>query len=173
MAETQIGYWLIEGVSKDTDGSFARQLHTRLNYYHTNNILGFQEQQEVSFPDVSASDWFYREVAKATAAGYLIGYKDNTVRPEQWITREEVAVLLCRLANLNTAGSDAPAPGFLDAADISSWAKSDIATAVEYRLMKGYPDDTFRPQGFATRAEALVALDKVFWYIHPVLITPI
>ncbi|MGI6491037.1 MAG: S-layer homology domain-containing protein [Pelotomaculum sp.] len=174
-AETQIGYWLEKGVIKGyPDGSFAPDKYiTRAEFITmTNNIFSLQGQQEVSFSDVSAGDWFYGEVAKATAAGYLTGYKDNTVRPKQWITREEVAVLLCRLSKLNTDGSNAPASSFLDAADISSWANPGIATAVQYRLMNGYPDGTFRPQDFATRAEALVALDKVFWYINPVLITP-
>jgi len=175
-AEKQISYWLEKGVIKGyPDGSFAPDNYiTRAEFITmTNSIFGFQAQKDVSFSDVSASDWFYREIAKATAAGYLKGYKDNTVRPEQQITREEVAVLLCRLASLNTADSNAPAPSFSDAAAISSWAKPSIATAVKHRLMKGYPDGTFRPKGFATRAEALVALDKVFSYINPVIITPL
>ena len=41
---------------------------------------------------------------------------------------------------------------------ISDWAKEAAATATENGIMKGYPDNTFQPQGSATRAEAVTVI---------------
>lgn len=42
---------------------------------------------------------------------------------------------------------------FIDSADISGWAGKGVAAAVENGIINGYPDNTFRPKGDATRAE--------------------
>ncbi len=47
---------------------------------------------------------------------------------------------------------------FRDSADIAAWAKEAVATAVKGGIMKGYPDNTFRPNGNATRAEAVTVI---------------
>ena len=49
----------------------------------------------VSFSDVSKSDWFYTDVAKAVANGIASGFEDGTFRPGETVTRMQAAVFIC------------------------------------------------------------------------------
>jgi hypothetical protein len=51
--------------------------------------------------------------------------------------------------------------GFADKEDISSWAKEAVAAVVAERIMNGYQDNTIRPQGKASRAEAATVIIKI------------
>lgn len=175
-AEGQILYWLNKGVVKGyPDGTFApANSITRAEFITlVNKLLGFHEKQQVTFDDVLTNDWFYEEVSKAMAAGYMLGYEDNTLRPDNPIKREEVSTVVCRLLNMNDGNDGSAVFQFKDAESISSWAKPSVAEVIEHMLMKGYPDLTFKPLNYITRAEALVTLDNVFYFKHPVLITPL
>lgn len=174
-AVPQISYWFNKGVVKGyPDGTFApNHSITRAEFITlVNKILGFQDKKQVTFEDVSANDWFYEEISKAAAAGYITGYEDNTIRPDNPIKREEAAVIISRLVDINTSSDSSAISYFDDAGSISSWAKPGVSKVVGNNLMIGYPDLTFKPLGYVTRAEALVALDNVFWLKHPVIITP-
>lgn len=83
---------------------------------------------------------------------YLIGYKDNTFRPENNMTREEVAVMFSRLLK------NRPIKGKIYSYDFSDvenerWSVTAISYMNELGLIKGYPDGTFRPKNSITRAE--------------------
>ncbi len=54
--------------------------------------------------------------------------------------------------------SDAQLASFVDRADIASWARTGVATAVREEIFQGKPGQVFDPAGFLTRAEAAVAL---------------
>jgi len=47
---------------------------------------------------------------------------------------------------------------FSDSGSISEWAKEAVATVTQHGIMKGYPDNTIKPQGNATRAEAVTVI---------------
>jgi hypothetical protein len=47
---------------------------------------------------------------------------------------------------------------FSDNDSIADWAREDVATAVSNQIIKGYPDNTFKPGGKATRAEAAAVI---------------
>lgn len=91
------------------------------------------------------------------------------MRPDDPITREEAASIIMRLKNLTTEGS--AADQFSDA-EIMTWSKGAIGAVAEAGIMKGYPDNSFKPQNYITRAEAIVALITAFNYTIPSLETP-
>ena len=68
-----------------------------------------------------------------------------------------MAVMVTRAANLI---DEVQAPVFSDSAKISAWAKDAVAVAANAEIIKGYPDGSFRPQGQATRAEAVTVVVK-------------
>lgn len=175
-AEPQISEWMQKGAVKGyPDGTFgpAKSI-TRAEFITlVNKVLGFHEKQQPTFDDVSADDWFYEEVCKARAAGYITGYEDNTLRPGSPIKREEVSAVIFRLLDMEASTEIAAISQFADAESISHWAKPIVAEVVDNKMMRGYPDQTFQPLHYTTRAEALVILDNVFWVKHPVLITPL
>ena len=108
------------------------------------------------FSDISASDWFYASVENAVYAGIVKGYDNSAFKPDDPVTREEMANILVNvLGKQDEAGASMNVKtGFKDDARISSWARGFVVVAVKYGLLKGYPDGSFRPLGDATRAEA-------------------
>ncbi len=119
------------------------------------------------FSDVAQGDWFYGSVEDAVYAGIVKGHS-STFKPDDPITREEMAVILVNALNeQDQAKTNMSAKtGFADDAGISAWAKGFVAVAVQDGLIKGYSDDnSFRPKSAATRAEAC-AMIMNFLNIH-------
>ncbi len=54
-------------------------------------------------------------------------------------------------------------PGFADASEISPWAAESVASAVSAGLVRGYPDNTFRPGRTVTRAECAVLVYRALF----------
>jgi len=106
-----------------------------------------KEFQRDSFIDVTADHWAYRYIQTAEVNNAMVGYKDGTFRPDKNITRAEIARVV--------AGSLYLSPGGNLLKDIDScWAKDYINACVQAGIVNGYPDNTFRPDNTATRAEA-------------------
>ncbi|MEG6523085.1 Ig-like domain-containing protein [Desulfotomaculum sp. 1211_IL3151] len=79
------------------------------------------------------------------------GFPDGTFRPNDGLTRAEAAALLVRAAKVNAV------TGATRFADVHShhWAAASIEAAAAAGLISGYPDNTFRPNAFLTRAEGI------------------
>jgi len=118
---------------------------------------------ETSFKDVPPDAWFAAEVEAAHKVGIAIGFEDGTFRPYAQVTREQIAAFIVRAMNWTVEEEevDALLSRFTDQAKISSWAKKEVAAAVQKGIVLGRPDGTFDPQANATRAEAVVMLKRV------------
>ncbi len=114
----------------------------------------FDPQPGKTFAD-TANHWAKDNIATATALGILSGYNATSFGPDDPITREQMAVMITKAAGLTQS---AAGTSFADSSQISAWAADAVAKATEGRLMSGYPGNTFRPQGRATRAEAVTVL---------------
>jgi len=112
----------------------------------------------VAFRD-TANHWAKNEIADAVAAGIVNGYADGLFRPDQKITREEMATIVIRAAKLAAVAS--PSLTFTDSNQISAWASPSMSIAVANGLFKGY-DDKLMPQAYATRAEAVAVIVRAF-----------
>lgn len=161
-AEKQINQWAAKGLAGGyEDGTFRPDNGvTRAEFVAlVNRAFAIPASGAVdSFTDVSNDQWFYGEVAKAKAAGYIGGYEDGTFRPNQTISRQEVASILVRLLKLQPTSEGTGL--FADTQQIQEWARPAIGAVVKSGLMKGYPDNTFQPVKSITRAEAVVVLDR-------------
>jgi len=76
-AEDTIAKWVEQGlISGYTDGTFRPDNSiTRAEFMAlVNRAFGFNKKAAIGFFDVSATDWFYDEIAKAVKAGYISGY---------------------------------------------------------------------------------------------------
>ncbi len=108
------------------------------------------------FRDVSDSAWYAEAVRWATGQGIVEGYGDGSFGPNDPVTREQLAAMLCRYAACTgcdtTASGDLS--GFRDAGDVSGYAVDALTWAVQEALVKGVGDSTLLPQGPATRAQA-------------------
>lgn len=84
---------------------------------------------------------------------YLQGYPDGTVRPENSITRAEVAAIFYRLLTDEARASlESTDSGFSDVKP-GDWYNTAVATMVQAGVITGYGDGTFRPNAPITRGE--------------------
>lgn len=119
--------------------------------------FGLTKGEGKSFTD-TVDHWAKDAIAAANAAGIVNGYSDTIFGPDDPITREQMAVMIVKAARLTDA---AHAKTFADSSSISDWAKEAVDIATSNQLISGYPDNTFQPQGNATRAEATAVLSGV------------
>lgn len=129
----------------------------------------YTEEADVShYKDVAKTDWFYEQVAKIVKANVMVGVGDNKWAPQGNVTREQAAVIMCKLndvsvdtkADLADVRAQLTKLGYTDANAVSDWAAPYILAAVQNGYMSGYPDHTLRSGNDITRAEAIVMLDK-------------
>src|SRR5690606_10092888 len=107
-----------------------------------------EESKAVSYSDVKAEAWYYKEVAKAAAKGYMKGYENGTFKPNADVSRQELAVILTSLLGLKP--SDA-FHSFKDTANSPAWSKEAIGAVTDNGIMKG-SNGSFNPLAPATRA---------------------
>jgi hypothetical protein len=105
----------------------------------------------------TAGHWAKEAIATAQAHGIVNGYSETVFGPNDNITREQMAVMIVKAANISGA---AEGRNFADSDRISTWAGGAVASASENGIITGYPDQTFGPQGQATRAEAATVVVK-------------
>ncbi|MBP1988524.1 S-layer homology domain-containing protein [Paenibacillus eucommiae] len=163
-----LGDWLAKGwIRADADGSVQpdRPILRGEMMAFANRAFGLTAKAEVAFSDLSRSDWEYDEVAIAVKAGYIQGYEDGTIRVRNQITRQEVAILIAGMLQLEAnAALDSSGLGgettYKDQAQIASWSDKAIAMMTAHKIIDGYEDGSFRPKDWVTRAEAIVMLDR-------------
>lgn len=115
-------------------------------------------EENLGYPygDVDAEAWYGDAVYWARINGVATGYEDNTFRPDKAVTREELAQMLYNYAKYKEI--ILPAVGdlskFPDGDEVSSWAKTAMSWATGLQVINGYEDNTLRPSGNTTRAEA-------------------
>lgn len=113
-----------------------------------------------SFADVASGQYYANGVAWASANGIVGGYGNGRFGPQDTITREQLASILCRYAQHK--GFDVSGRGdlsaFQDAGKISDYAKEAVAWAVQEGLLNGVREDTIAPAGGATRAQVAAIL---------------
>lgn len=87
---------------------------------------------------------------------YIIGYPDGTVQPGNNITRAEVATIFFRLlTDESRAEFWSQINSYSDVKD-TDWYNNAVSTLGNAGIIAGYPDGTFRPDGYITRAEFAV-----------------
>ncbi len=103
----------------------------------------------------TANHWAKNYISWAAAAGIVSGYSPTSFGPDDLITREQMAVMIVKAAELEIPAGDT---AFTDKGKISEWAKDAVAAAVNAGFIKGNPDNTMAPQNNATRAEAVTVI---------------
>lgn len=117
---------------------------------------------ESAFSDVTPGAYYAAAVSWASESGIVNGYGDGTFRPNNLITREQLAAFLYRYASRK--GRDlsgrADLGVFADAGQIASYAAEPLGWAVAAGLVNGVTADTLSPGGNASRAQAAVILSR-------------
>jgi len=119
------------------------------------------------FRDITG-DTYVNEIQRAVEVGFIAGFEDNTFRPQETLTREQLVSMvldaLARIPNTNvqvpTQTSTAP---YRDV-NASRWSAAKIQFARTNNIVSGYEDGTFRPDRPVTRAELISVLRRAASY---------
>ena len=121
--------------------------------------FGATDKGDVSgFVDISSTDWFVDDMAKASQMG-LVNGDGNVMRPNDYISRQELFVIMGRALCLEP--EDLLEKSFADGDDISHWAKGYVNAVVNAGYVSG-SNGRLNPDAFVARAEFAQILDNVF-----------
>ncbi len=114
------------------------------------------------FPDVAAGSYCEKAVKWAAANGITAGGKDGLFRPNDSITREQLATFLYRYNNYKgyVVSKQADLSAFSDSGSVSSYAKDALSWANGTGLVNGTSDGRLNPSGGATRGQAAAILHR-------------
>ena len=118
-------------------------------------MSGKPDAGKAPFSDVSSARYYAKAVAWAAENGIVAGFEDGTFHPNDNVTREQLATILCAYAKYIkasevTAGDLASFP---DGDSVHEYAKEAVAWAIGAGLISGRADGTIAPAANATRAE--------------------
>ena len=126
-----------------------------------NNIY-MDKEYDTSFPDVGEG-WSKDYIGYLEKFSVVTGYEDGTFRPQNYITRAEMAVMMAKAEGYDISGymsSDELAYPDVDEG-YSEWAVKAIKYLTDRGIMEGYPDGTFGPNRPITRAETVATVNRV------------
>lgn len=115
-----------------------------------------------SFADVKADAYYAEAVAWANANGIVNGCSADRFAPNDNITREQLAAIFYRYAQLKgyELSARADLSGYADSSEISQYAVESLRWAVGAGVVNGRTQTTLVPQGTATRAEVATILTR-------------
>ena len=111
-----------------------------------------------SFADVPEGYWAKMPIENDATVGLVEGYPDKTFRPEQALTRAELATLLVRAKGIKIP--EGQARQIFKDVKKDYWAAKYVEVAQREGLVKGYPDKTFRPNNKINKVEGIVVMAR-------------
>ena len=117
---------------------------SRKTYYSTKS----------GFRDVASGSWYNTYVATLNNAGVITDSSNGYFRPNEAITRAELAAMLAKFSETTGAAN------YFNDVSASHWAANAIAICAKLGWINGYPDGTFRPDKNVTRAELMAMINR-------------
>lgn len=119
------------------------------------NALDLKADTQANFKDVESKAWYSQQIAAAKAKGLVTGNEKGEFKPNEAITRQEMAALVARAYQIDKGlALVGEGVSFTDQTNIASYAQEAVQGAQYYHLISGYKDGSFKPKAKATRAEA-------------------
>lgn len=159
-------------ISGDGDGNFAPDRPVSreefLKIAMSAAGISVDEKAMVSFEDVNVDAWYYAYVATAFEQGIINGMSESFFGIGQQITRADMAVILDRILTAKGVGMDKSnsADIFEDWMKIPVYARGSVAQLCAEGLLHGVGNNLFSPLSNATRAEAAVAVYRIYGYMN-------
>lgn len=115
--------------------------------------------QTCPFTDADES-WCNDAIVWGYNAGVVMGYDDNTFRPDECVTREQLAAFVYRYANDGAAASGKTL-AFTDGSLVSDYAVPAMNWCINKGVVIGMGDGTLYPQGGSTRAQFAAMISRL------------
>lgn len=153
----------------DPNGSITRAEFVTL-LVRALGLQGLETAKDMNFTDTPNTSWYYQDLNVAVHSRLIYGYEDQTFRPLNKITREEMVMMLNRsLAFIGEDNSVMNAEQvlakFTDSNDISSFAKNDMTSMINKGLIYGKGNNELAPKDYATRAESVAIIKRFLKYV--------
>jgi beta-N-acetylglucosaminidase len=132
------------------------------------SIAGVSEA--VQFKDVEPTDWFYSAVVAASNNNLVGGYSDGTFKPNQNISRQEMAAVIMRAMNSKGVLSDKDPLNFTDTEQINPMFFDAIQRLLYLDVMagkKGTDGVAFAPRSNTTRGETAAVINRMLKIVFP------
>ena len=128
-------------------------------------LLNEEENADAAsvFEDVLPDVWYAGSVGGAYALEIVQG-ADGKFLPNDYITREEAAVMLSRLAIVDRFSYEEAL--FTDSGEISDWAREGVAKICSASIMQGVSADVFAPKETADRAQIATMLRRMYHLLY-------
>jgi len=114
-----------------------------------------------AFDDVDPGAWYAEAVQWALENEIIIGDGSGAFRPNEAISRQEMAVLIYNYYAYLGEETESAELTYDDAADIADWAAFAVGFCLEAGIMKGDSANLFNPLGLSTRAEGAAVLSRI------------
>lgn len=159
-AEYVYANYIMNGTGETTFGpntTVSRGMIVQILY----NLVGNPDVEgDTDFTDVTDDYWSAKAIAWAVNNGVVNGFEDGTFRPDENMTREQMAAILQNFAS--QMGLDVSASGdlsnFTDIPEGEYWSRDALAWAYAEGLLAGTSDSTMDPAGQASRAQIAVIM---------------
>jgi len=131
------------------------------------DAMGWEKSgNEIDFDDADSWAWYYKYVATAYENGLIAGVGGNRFGVGENITRQDMAVILYRAAEMREiefASDDTMFNKFTDKNNIASYARDAVMLLSGAGIIRGYEDSSFAPHNHLTRAEAARVIYALFY----------
>ncbi|CAM4297987.1 hypothetical protein FHS16_000598 [Paenibacillus endophyticus] len=121
------------------------------------NLSNHYEYQKL-YPDVSKGFWAAANIEQLQAIGLMIGDKQGNFRPNDRITRAEMAMIAAKWLKADLDGQFTST--FADVSD-QHWAASAITAVNKAGVMIGFEDGSFGLKEYVTRAQAVTIMNRL------------
>lgn len=135
-----------------------QQLHTGV----VTSPKNIQDVRPYIFSDVPSDFWAAKSISAVAKAKLMKGYADGTFRPNQPMTREEVASLF---NNITDDGEAAFISSHFKDITSDRWSALAIESVARKNIISGYGDETYKPEKFMSRQEFAVVADNYLHYL--------
>lgn len=143
-----------EGLSLPTANVTRAEVATIFFRLMTDDARAKFDSLDNNFSDVAKGKWYNRAISTLANAGIVKGDPAGTYRPDDPITRAEMAAIIARFGDFKEGGKTFN--------DISGhWAQKYIELAASNGWINGNPDGTFKPNNNITRAETVAMINRV------------
>lgn len=143
-----------EGLSLPTANVTRAEVATIFFRLMTDDARAKFDSLDNNFSDVAKGKWYNRAISTLAKAGIIKGDPAGTYRPDDPITRAEMAAIIARFGDFKEGGKTFN--------DISGhWAQKYIELAASNGWINGNPDGTFKPNNKITRAETVAMINRV------------
>ncbi|MBQ9921409.1 MAG: S-layer homology domain-containing protein, partial [Clostridia bacterium] len=123
-----------------------------------------EDAEEIVFSDIEGEEYYAEAVLALVKAGIINGYSDKTFRPEDKITRAEMATIICRLIEKEDEADEAFGKTDYDDVEADHWASGYINVASAEGIIGGDGDGKFRPEDPVLHEEAIKMIVCTFGY---------